>query len=164
VSGELRRLTRTGIAPALTSCWRLSSMSCQECTLPRGMTGYSPECVMFSKAPVALRCTLMSLDLANLVNGTSAPDFAILVLLSSASESTQKLIISGEYEYHFHELHAPCVARLVTQPTALHCTSTFGLSIWRIKGSKPPSFTMSSLLSATSAKSTYKKGTWITRK
>lgn len=118
---------------------------------------------MFNKAPVALRCTLMSLDLANLVNGTSAPDLAILVLLSSASEPMQKLIISGGNERYFHRLHAPCVARLVTQPTALHCTSTFGLSIWRIKGSKPPSFTMSSLLSAAGAKSIYKKSPRITK-
>ena len=38
---------------------------------------------MFSKAPVALRCTRMSLDLASLVSGTNAPDFAIFVLFSS---------------------------------------------------------------------------------
>lgn len=44
--------------------------------------------------------------------------------------------------------HRPCVARLVTHPTALHCTSTFGLSIWRMRGSRPPSFTIKSLLSA----------------
>lgn len=38
---------------------------------------------MFSRAPVALRCTRMSFDLASLVSGTSAPDFAIFVLFSS---------------------------------------------------------------------------------
>lgn len=60
---------------------------------------------MLSNAPVAFRCTRMSFDLANLVSGTKAPDFAIFVLFSS------------------------CVAKLVTHPTALHCTSTFGDSI-----------------------------------
>lgn len=43
----------------------------------------------------------------------------------------------------------PYVARFVTHPTALHWTSTFGLSICRIRGSRPPRFTMRSLLSAT---------------
>ena len=38
---------------------------------------------MFSNAPVALRCTRMSLDLARRVRGTSAPDLAICVLFSS---------------------------------------------------------------------------------
>ncbi len=51
---------------------------------------------MFNNAPVAFRCTLMSLDFANLVNGTNAPDLAIFALLSS------------------------CVAKFVMQPTALH--------------------------------------------
>jgi len=54
------------MAPALTSCCRLSS-----------------ECVMFNSAPVALRWTRMSLDRARRVRGTRAPDLAILVLLSS---------------------------------------------------------------------------------
>lgn len=31
------------------------------------------------------------------------------------------------------------------QPTALHCTSTFGLFIWRIKGVRPPRETISTL-------------------
>lgn len=84
----------------------------------------SPEWVMFSSAPVALRCTLMSFDFANLVRGPSAPDLAIFALLSS------------------------CVARLVMHPTALHCTSTFGDIIWRIKGCRPPSWTMETLFSA----------------
>ncbi len=65
---EFNRLTRTGIAPALTSCWRFSS-----------------ECVMLRSAPVAFRCTRMSFERASLVSGTSAPDFAIFVLLSSES-------------------------------------------------------------------------------
>ena len=43
----------------------------------------SPEWVIFSSAPVALRCTRMSLDRASRVRGTRAPDLAILVLLSS---------------------------------------------------------------------------------
>lgn len=55
-----------------------------------------PEWVMFKRAPVAFRCTLISLDFANLVKGPKAPDLAILALLSS------------------------CVARLVIHPTALH--------------------------------------------
>lgn len=38
---------------------------------------------MLSSAPVALRCTRMSFERASLVKGTRAPDFAILVLLSS---------------------------------------------------------------------------------
>lgn len=42
----------------------------------------------------------------------------------------------------------PCVARLVMQPTALHWTSTLGLSIWRMSGSRPPSLTIKSLFSA----------------
>ena len=51
---------------------------------------------MFNSAPVAFLCTLMSFDFASLVKGPSAPDLAILALLSS------------------------CVARFVMQPTALH--------------------------------------------
>ena len=46
------------------------------------------------------------------------------------------------------DLCIPCVARFVTQPTALHWTSTLGLSIWRMRGSRPPSLTIRSLLSA----------------
>jgi hypothetical protein len=46
------------------------------------------------------------------------------------------------------DLSIPCVARFVTQPTALHWTSTLGLSIWRMRGSRPPSLTIRSLLSA----------------
>lgn len=42
-----------------------------------------PECVMLSNAPVALRCTRMSLDFASLVSGPNAPDLAIFALLSS---------------------------------------------------------------------------------
>lgn len=57
---------------------------------------FIPECVMFSSAPVAFLCTLMSLDLARRVRGPRAPDRAIFALLAS------------------------CVARLVMQPTALH--------------------------------------------
>lgn len=34
------------------------------------------------------------------------------------------------------------------QPTALHWTSTFGESIWRISGSSPPSLTIVTLFSA----------------
>src|SRR5271154_4907005 len=83
-----------------------------------------PECVMFRSAPVALRCTLISLDLASLVSGPSAPDLAIFALLSS------------------------WVARLVMQPTALHWTSTFGDIICLIKGGRPPSWTIATLFSA----------------
>lgn len=57
---------------------------------------------MLRSAPVAFLCTRMSLDLARRVSGPSAPDLAILALLSS------------------------CVAKFVIHPTALHCTSTFG--------------------------------------
>lgn len=42
-----------------------------------------PEWVMFNRAPVAFRWTLTSFDRARRVSGTRAPDFAILVLLSS---------------------------------------------------------------------------------
>src|SRR5438552_3924979 len=47
---------------------------------------------MFSKAPVALRCTRMSFERASRVRGTRAPDFAIFVLLSSerACKATMK--------------------------------------------------------------------------
>ena len=79
---------------------------------------------MLSKAPVALRCTRMSLDFASRINGPKAPDLAILALLSS------------------------CVARFVMQPTALHCTSTFGEIICRIRGARPPRRTMETLFSA----------------
>lgn len=79
---------------------------------------------MLSNAPVALRCTRMSFDLASLVSGCRAPDRAILDLLSS------------------------CVARLVMHPTALHCTSTLGEFICLIKGARPPSATMATLFSA----------------
>jgi hypothetical protein len=83
-----------------------------------------PECVIFSKAPVAFLCTRISLDFASLVNGPSAPDLAILALFSS------------------------CVAKLVMQPTALHCTSTLGEFICLIRGLRPPSATMATLFSA----------------
>ena len=39
---------------------------------------------MFNRAPVAFLCTLISFDFASRVNGTKAPDLAILVLFSSA--------------------------------------------------------------------------------
>ena len=67
----------------------------------------------------------MSFDFASLVSGPSAPDLAILALLSS------------------------CVARFVMQPTALHWTSTLVDIICRIKGERPPSRTMATLFSAT---------------
>jgi hypothetical protein len=79
---------------------------------------------MFSSAPVAFRCTLMSFDLASFVRGASAPDRAILALFSS------------------------CVARFVMQPTALHWTSTFGEFICLIRGPSPPSSTILTLFSA----------------
>lgn len=79
---------------------------------------------MFNRAPVAFRCTRMSLDLASLVKGDSAPERAIFALLSS------------------------CVARFVIQPTALHCTSTFGDIICRMRGGRPPNITMLTLFSA----------------
>lgn len=83
-----------------------------------------PECVMLSKAPVAFLCTRMSFDFASRVRGCSAPDRAILALLSS------------------------CVARFVMHPTALHCTSTLGEFICLIKGASPPRATMATLFSA----------------
>lgn len=86
--------------------------------------GGVPECVMFSSAPVALRCTRMSLDLASEVSGCRAPERAILDLLSS------------------------CVARFVMHPTALHCTSTLGDFICLIRGASPPNETMATLFSA----------------
>lgn len=100
---------------------------------------------MFRSAPVALRWTRMSFERANRVRGTRAPDLAILVLLSSAQngEAAQRCAGKG-----IDNLHSPCVAKFVTQPTALHCTSTLGLSICLMRGSRPPSFTMSNLLSA----------------
>lgn len=79
---------------------------------------------MFRRAPVAFRCTRISLDFASLVKGPSAPDRAILALFSS------------------------CVARFVMHPTALHCTSTLGDSIWRMSGVRPPSCTIKTLFSA----------------
>lgn len=79
---------------------------------------------MFNRAPVAFLWTRMSLDLARRVNGPNAPDLAILALLSS------------------------CVARLVIHPTALHCTSTFGDIICRMRGVSPPRRTIATLFSA----------------
>lgn len=46
------------------------------------------------------------------------------------------------------QIIVPCVARFVMQPTALHWTSTFGLPIWRMSCSRPPSLTIKSLFSA----------------
>lgn len=83
-----------------------------------------PEWVILSNAPVALRCTRMSFDLARRIRGPKAPERAILALFSS------------------------CVARLVIQPTALHCTSTLGDIIWRIRGASPPRATIKTLFSA----------------
>lgn len=79
---------------------------------------------MLSNAPVALRCTRISFDLARRIRGPNAPDRAILALFSS------------------------WVARLVIQPTALHCTSTLGDIIWRIRGASPPRATIKTLFSA----------------
>ena len=79
---------------------------------------------MFKRAPVAFLCTRMSFDFAKRVRGPKAPDLAIFALLSS------------------------CVARFVMQPTALHCTSTFGDIIWRMRGVSPPRSTMETLFSA----------------
>lgn len=73
---------------------------------------------------MAFLCTRISLDLAKRVSGPSAPDRAILALFSS------------------------CVARFVMHPTALHWTSTLGESIWRMRGVKPPSWTIKTLFSA----------------
>jgi hypothetical protein len=87
--------------------------------------GCSPECVIFNSAPVAFLCTLISFDFASLVSGPKAPDLAIFALLSS------------------------WVAKLVMHPTALHCTSTFGDIIWRMRGCSPPRRTMAVLFSAT---------------
>jgi len=83
-----------------------------------------PEWVMFRRAPVAFLWTLMSFDFAKRVRGPNAPDLAIIALLSS------------------------CVARFVMQPTALHCTSTFGDIICRMRGVRPPSNTIATLFSA----------------
>jgi hypothetical protein len=51
---------------------------------------------MLSNAPVALRCTRISFDLANLVRGTNAPDLAICVLFSS--EIGQSRVFRKEVE------------------------------------------------------------------
>ena len=82
---------------------------------------------MFNRAPVAFLCTRMSFDFAKRVRGPRAPDLAIFALLSS------------------------CVARFVMQPTALHCTSTFGDIIWRMRGVSPPRSTIETLFSATNS-------------
>ena len=79
---------------------------------------------MFNRAPVAFLWTRMSFDFANRVSGPKAPDLAIFALLSS------------------------CVAKFVMQPTALHCTSTFGDIIWRMRGVRPPRSTIETLFSA----------------
>jgi hypothetical protein len=105
---------------------------------------YSPECVMLSRAPVAFLCTLMSFDRARRVRGTRAPDLAILFLFSSArrGEGENQRLVPPQFG------DAPWVARLVMQPTALHCTSTLGESICRMSGSSPPSLTIVTLFSA----------------
>lgn len=83
---------------------------------------------MFSNAPVAFLCTLMSLLFASRVNGANAPEVAICALFSS------------------------CVARFVMQPTALHWTSTLLEFICLIRGSRPPSSTIRILLEASTAR------------
>ena len=88
---------------------------------------------MFRRAPVAFLWTRISFDLARRVSGPNAPDLAIFALLSS------------------------CVARFVMHPTALHCTSTFGDIIWRIKGVSPPRSTMATLFSAKKIQVLYPK-------
>lgn len=139
------------MAPALTNCCLFSSgiRDMKFYQWPPGRGGRAeigtlnePEWVILSSAPVAFRCTRMSLDRASRVRGTSAPDLAIFVLLSSTKEFqllARSTRVSGAI---------PCVARLVTHPTALHCTSTLGLSIWRMRGSSPPNLTISNLFSA----------------
>src|ERR1700712_4464531 len=79
---------------------------------------------MFRRAPVAFLWTLISFDFAKRVRGPNAPDLAIFALLSS------------------------WVARFVMQPTALHCTSTFGDIICRMSGVSPPRSTIATLFSA----------------
>jgi hypothetical protein len=110
------------MAPALTSCWRLSSAGVSQ--RQRDGACSIPECVMFSRAPVAFRCTRMSFDFARRVRGVRAPERAILALLSS------------------------WVARLVIHPTALHWTSTLGEFICLMRGARPPRATMATLFSA----------------
>jgi hypothetical protein len=48
-----------------------------------GLTWDQPEWVMFKRAPVAFRWTLISLDRARRVNGPNEVDRAILFLFSS---------------------------------------------------------------------------------
>jgi hypothetical protein len=138
------------MVPALTNCCLFSSgtrnMNFHQWPNRWGGVGNrvlnAPEWVILSSAPVAFRCPRISLDRASRVRGTRAPDLAIFVLLSSTRET----------QLPAHSTRAseaiPCVARLVTHPTALHCTSTLGLSIWRMRGSSPPNLTISSLFSA----------------
>jgi hypothetical protein len=45
-------------------------------------------------------------------------------------------------------LFSSCVARFVIHPTALHCTSTLGDIIWRMRGASPPRVTINTLFSA----------------
>ena len=56
---------------------------------------------MFNRAPVALRCTLISLDRARRVSGTKAPDLAIFVLLSSVNLFNKKSL----HRVHDHTAH-----------------------------------------------------------
>lgn len=68
---------------------------------------FSPEWVIFNKAPVAFRCTRISFERASRVRGTKAPDLAILVLLSSEivteinsrENSAPRLTVGGEIRY-----------------------------------------------------------------
>jgi hypothetical protein len=111
-----------------TSIYKLLSVFVCEVLVvktPNSRKNCSPECVIFNSAPVAFLCTLISFDFASLVSGPNAPDLAIFALLSS------------------------WVAKLVMHPTALHCTSTFGDIIWRMRGCRPPRRTIAVLFSAT---------------
>ena len=73
-------------------------------------------------------------------------DLCLVVICTRIGSIRNKLL---------ERMYAPWVARFVTQPTALHWTSTFGLSICLIRGSRPPSLTMRSLLSAARESSTW---------
>lgn len=108
------------------------------------------ECVMFKSAPVAFLWTRLSFERARSTKSRRASDFAIFALFSSSDMALMLKNYDPNANNCFDKLNSvPCVARLVMQPTALHWTSTFGLPIWRMRGSKPPNFTISNLLSAT---------------
>ena len=151
---EFNRLTNTGIAPALTSCCRFSSTRGSSAplavrTVVGSRTGMRH--VEESTGGIALNPHVFgACEASERDESAGLCDLCLVVVYTWMATRGVRLSIKNS-----QDVYTPCVARFVTQPTALHWTSTFGLSICLMRGSRPPSLTMRSLLSAAGESSTW---------